>query len=73
MWGAVAPELIGVGGQYLNNCWLIYPSKKIEDAELGAKLWSLSVQMIEKAVGTKSNLNEHRNQEICLDVDEKSQ
>jgi len=51
VWAATAEELVGVSGQYLNNCWLCTPSVKVHDDQLGQRLWSLSVAMIEKVVG----------------------
>ncbi|KAK6622983.1 hypothetical protein RUM43_008835 [Polyplax serrata] len=51
VYAAVATELIGSGGVYLNNCCPCETSKEGQDEEVSQKLWSLSVEMVERVVG----------------------
>jgi WW domain-containing oxidoreductase len=56
VWGASADDLIGVSGQYLNNCWLCAPSEKVNDENLGKSLWNISISMLERIVGRIPNI-----------------
>ncbi|ODN00385.1 WW domain-containing oxidoreductase [Orchesella cincta] len=56
IWGATAHELNGVGGMYLNNCWLCVPVKKAEDPVLAKVIWNMSIELIERKVGPISTL-----------------
>jgi NAD(P)-dependent dehydrogenase (short-subunit alcohol dehydrogenase family) len=56
VWAATAPELAGRGGLYLEDCHIAGPSKELMsqvgyapwalDAELAARLWPLSEQLV---------------------------
>ncbi|GAB0094053.1 WW domain-containing oxidoreductase [Sergentomyia squamirostris] len=43
---AVAPELTGLTGVYLNNCFFCEPSQLSQNEEMSVKLWELSENMI---------------------------
>uniref|UniRef100_A0A674DF75 WW domain containing oxidoreductase n=2 Tax=Salmo trutta TaxID=8032 RepID=A0A674DF75_SALTR len=43
---AVAPELEGFGGMYINNCFRCLPSPQAEDQATAASLWELSERLV---------------------------
>ncbi len=55
----------------MNNTWLCLASKKIDDLELRAKLWNISIEMIERRMGpfpalaAKPNLKEGTKQKVA--------
>lgn len=48
---ASSPEVEGVSGKYFDKCKPIISSKESYDNEVAAKLWNVSAELVEQAVG----------------------
>jgi NAD(P)-dependent dehydrogenase (short-subunit alcohol dehydrogenase family) len=52
IYAAVAPELAGVGGRYLDDTALATPSSHAIDPDSAARLWALSEELVGEQFGT---------------------
>lgn len=46
VYAAVAPELKGHSGAYLQDCHIAQPSSQAQDAEVAQKLWTVTEQQL---------------------------
>lgn len=47
VYAAVAPELSGHSGAYLEDCHIAQPSSQAQNAELAQQLWTITEQQLE--------------------------
>ena len=52
VYAATAPQLDGQSGAYLQDCKVAKPTAKAQDAELAAKLWSVTEAQLAEARST---------------------
>ena len=51
VYAATASELNGKSGAYLQDCKIAQPNAQAQDAELAQKLWAVTEQQLDEAIG----------------------